>query len=349
MFDDNDLQQARASAAADDNRRGLVPSNGQSSAGSRAASPSEPQSLAVRTRELLRRHDLRPRKSFGQNFLLNPMKVEKIAAATIEAAKVTGAGTIVEIGPGLGALTVALAEGGPDGIRPLHGEQAGPAEVRPLQIVAFEIDRAMQTPLTELLAPHPNVTVRFEDFLETDLGEVLGDQPYVAAGNLPYNITAPLLEKLLMDRRCRALVITVQKEVADRLRAVPNTKAYGPLTLFCAYHVQAVEIITQLHPGDFLPPPQIDSTALRLVKRVEPLFDKPSAEVFERGVRGAFNHRRKSLRSGLAQTPRLGVSREQAAEALERAGINGDRRAETLDMNEFARLAQALDEVRSDA
>jgi 16S rRNA (adenine1518-N6/adenine1519-N6)-dimethyltransferase len=336
MFDDNDLQQARASAAADDSRRGLVPSTGQSSDGSRAASPSEPQSLAVRTRDLLRRHDLRPRKSFGQNFLLNPLKVEAIAAAALEAAKITGAGTIVEIGPGLGALTLALAEG-------------GPAEARPIQIIAFEIDRALEAPLTELLAPHANVTVRFEDFLEADLGELLGGQPYVAAGNLPYNITAPLLEKLLMDPQCRALVITVQKEVADRLRAVPGTKAYGPLTLFCAYHVQAVEIVAQLHPGDFLPPPQVDSTALRLVKREKPLFEKPSAEAFERGVRGAFNHRRKSLRSGLALTTRLGLSREQVQEALDRAEISGERRAETLDMGEFARLAQALDEVRSDA
>jgi len=191
--------------------------------------------------------------------------------------------------------------------------------------------------------------VRYEDFLRADLREILGGRKYVLAGNLPYNITAALLEKLLMDPLCAAMVITVQREVAERLRAGPGSKAYGPLTLFCAYYVRTIDVVTQLHPGDFLPPPTIDSTALRLVKRTEPPFEKPSAEAFERAVRGAFNHRRKSLRSGLALTTRLGMTRDQVEDALEIAEINGDRRAETLNMGEFARLAQALDEVRSGA
>lgn len=340
MSDEKDLQKARASAAAEERRRGRIVC-----AGRKASSPgpfSEMErgselSLAQRTRELLRRYDLRARKTFGQNFLINPVKVGQIAAAALGALELTEAETIIEVGPGLGALTVALAEGGPDANRPLR-------ERRP-PLVAFEIDRSLQAPLGELLAPYPQVTVRFEDFLEADLRAALGQQPYVAAGNLPYNITAPLLEKLLSDPLCRALVITVQREVADRLRAAPDSKAYGPLTLFAAYYVREVELLTPLRPGDFLPPPQVDSTALRLVKRPEPPFATPSAQSFERAVRAAFNHRRKSLRSGLALATRLDLTREQVQTALDRAAIQGDRRAETLTLEEFAQLAQALEEV----
>lgn len=297
-------------------------------------------SLATRTRELLRRYELRPRKGFGQNFLINPPKVQQIATAAVEAADKAGTSVIVEVGPGLGALTEALAAA----CIPNPSDESGAR-----RIVAFEIDRALEAPLGELLSEFPHARVRFEDFLEADLPELLEGEPYVAAGNLPYNITAPLLEKLLMDPLCRGMVITVQREVAERLRAAPGSKDYGPLTLFCAYYVQAVEVVTQLHPGDFLPPPSIDSTAVRLMKRETPPFVKPSAEAFERGVRGAFNHRRKSLRSGLALATRLGLDREQVAAALEKAEISGDRRAETLDFDEFARLAQALEEVRSGA
>jgi 16S rRNA (adenine1518-N6/adenine1519-N6)-dimethyltransferase len=330
MSDHRDLHQARASAAADGNRRGLLSSGGSSSDNESTNGAASGPSLAVRTRDLLRRYDLRPRKALGQNFLINPKQVERLAASTAEAAARTGVETVVEIGPGLGALTTALAD-------------------RQLPVVAFEIDRALQAPLEELLAGYPRSEVRWLDFLQVDLAAELGGRAYVAAGNLPYQITAPLLEKLLQDPLCRALVITVQREVADRLRAAPGSRTYGPLTLFRAYHAAEAEVITQLHPGDFLPPPQVDSTALRLLKRTVPPFTEPSAEAFERAVRGAFNHRRKSLRSGLALAPRLGLDRSQVEDALDRAEVSGDRRAETLDMAEFARLALALDEVREGA
>lgn len=312
MPDKKDLQQARASATADGDRRGLISFSGQSLAGS--------------THDLLRRHNLRPRKKLGQNFLLNEAKVRLIAAAASAAAQAAGAPLVIEIGPGLGALTVALAEQG-------------------LTVAAFEIDRSLQAPLAEVLAPYPAVTVHFQDFLQADLSAVTSGQPYVAAGNLPYQITAPILEKLFWDPHCRALIITVQKEVADRLRAAPGSSSYGPLTLFCAYHVQAVEVVTQLKPGDFLPPPQIASTALKLVKREAPPFAEPSAESFSRAVHAAFGHRRKSLRSGLALAPQLDLSREQVQAALDQAGIPGEVRAERLDLEQFARLARALDEV----
>lgn len=311
MVDDKDLQEARASAT-DDERRGLMSSAGGS--------------LAVRTRDLMRRYDLRPRKSLGQNFLLNPGKVEQIAASAVQAAERAGTDLVIEIGSGLGALTMALL-------------------AFDIDVVAFEIDRRLEEPLLELTAEQPRVKLLVEDFLQADLAQVAGGRAYVAAGNLPYQITAPLLEKLFWDERCRALVITVQREVGDRLRAQAGTKQYGPLTLFCQYHVDAIEVVTQLSPGDFLPPPQISSTALRLVKRTEPPFERPSAEQFSRTVRAAFIHRRKALRAGLTAAPQLSLSREQVGEALDLAGLQGERRAETLTMGELARLAIAIEEV----
>jgi len=307
MADERDLPGARAGES-----RGLAASGAPS--------------LAGRTRELLRRHDLRLRKSLGQNFLLNAGKVERIAQAALETAEELGAGTIVEIGPGLGALTAPLGQSGQ-------------------RVVAFEIDERLQPALAEVLAPLPNVTVRWEDFLHADLTDATAGQPYVAAGNLPYQITAPLLEKLFGDRLCRALVITVQREVAQRLAAEPGGKDYGPLTLFCRYHVEHVDTIVKLSPGDFLPSPQVDSVALRLVKRTVPPFAEPNEAQFSRTVRGAFNHRRKSLLAGLALAPQLGVSRAQVTDALEAARLDGQRRAETLTMDEFARLGIALRQV----
>jgi len=290
-------------------------------------SASGERSLAARTRELLARYDLRLKKSLGQNFLLNQGKVERIAEAALDAAEEMGAERIVEVGPGLGALTLPLGRSG-------------------RHVVAFEVDQRFRSALDEVLAGLPNVSVRWEDFLHADVTAATNGYRYVAAGNLPYQITAPLLEKLLGDPQCRALVITVQKEVAERLTAEPGGKDYGPLTLFCRYNAAAIETIVRLSPGDFLPPPQVDSVALKLVRRTAPPFAQPDAAQFSHTVRAAFNHRRKSLVTGLTHAPQLGLSREQVAAAVVRAGLDGQRRAETLTMDELARLALALRQVK---
>ena len=319
MTDEQDLLRTPTSAQArpspaDEASRGLV--------------DSEERSLGARTRDLLRRHDLRLKKSLGQNFLLNQGKAEQIAQAALEAAAELAAETIIEIGPGLGALTALLGRSGK-------------------RVVAFEIDERLRPALTEALAGLENVTVCWEDFLHADLPAVTCGQPYVAAGNLPYQITAPLLEKLFGDPLCRALVITVQKEVAQRLGAEPGAREYGPLTLFCRYHAAVIETMVRLSPGDFLPAPKVASVALKLVRRSAPPFAEPGAAQFTRTVRAAFNHRRKSLLAGLALAPQLELTRGQVAAALEQATLDGGRRAETLTMAELARLALALQHVES--
>jgi 16S rRNA (adenine1518-N6/adenine1519-N6)-dimethyltransferase len=234
---------------------------------------------------------------------------------------------ILEVGPGLGALTVALAA---------HG----------YRVVAFEVDRRLEAPLAEILLPFDNVQLHFADFLDADLDLAAGGQPFVVAGNLPYQITTPLLEKLFLAPLCRALVVTVQREVAQRLQARPGGKTYGPLTLFCQYYVERTETVCELSPGDFLPAPEVASTAIRMVKRLSPPFAEPDAATFQRVVRAAFNQRRKALRAALAGSPLLPLDRPTVAAALEAAGVDGQRRAETLTMDEFAALARELQRLR---
>jgi len=280
-------------------------------------------SLAATTRDLLSRYNLRLRKSLGQHLLLNSAKAAQIAAATLKMAAEQEVGTILEIGPGLGALTTHLAASG-------------------LSIVGCEIDTRFQAPLAELIASSANVTIYWQDILKTDVASLLGQKRYIATGNLPYQIVSPLLEKLLPDPLCGGLVITVQKEVAERIMASPGTKDYGPLTLFCQYYLQHVEPVVPLTPRDFLPPPQVSSLAIKLQKRARPPFSGPSADYFFRIVRAAFQHRRKFLLSALAMSGLLALSREQMSAVLEETGIAEDRRAETLSLAEFARLALAL-------
>ena len=236
----------------------------------------------------------------------------------------TGAGPVVEIGAGLGALTLPLA-------------------ARGAEVVAFEIDARLEAPLREALAAYPKATLLFEDVLSADLDSIVGGRPYVAVGNLPYQITAPLLGKLFLAEGCRAGVLTVQREVADRLQARPGTKAYGPLTLFCSYHVQAIERVCTLPSSDFLPSPAVISVALRMVKRERPPFERPAAEAFFRAVRAAFAHRRKTLRSSLLHSLQPSSGRQALDEALGRAGLDGQRRAEELSLEEFAALALSLE------
>ena len=314
MSDDKDLHEARASMNSFSKCRGSAVSDGVST--------------GRRMRELLSRHGIRLRKSLGQNFLLDDALAQKLAAAAVEAARWREAEVLVEVGAGLGALTVPLAQS-------------------TMPVFAFEIDTRLAQPLREVVGAYDNIVLYHEDFLPADLHSITGGRPYVAAGNLPYQITSPLLEKIFADPLCRAGVFTVQKEFAQRLRAVPGTRDYSTLTLFCRYHVAEVERICSLPPQVFLPPPGVVSEGIRMIVRETPPFTEPSQEVFMWAVRAAFGHRRKSLTAALGHGLKGELPREAITAALEAAGLDGSRRAETLDLDEFAALALALNAGRS--
>ncbi len=273
---------------------------------------------------LLKRHDLRPRKRFGQNFLVDGNTLAKIVAA----GELTPGGAVLEIGAGLGVLTNALAEAvGPEG-----------------RVVALEVDQTLLPALDETVGDLPQVTVVPGDALALDWPAFLdthfspGVRPAVIA-NIPYNITTPLVTTFLEQRgRFSRIVLLVQKEVAARMAAKAGTDDYGALSVYVQYHAR-VETIGIVSRRVFFPPPDVDSAVVRLTPHDAPPVSVSSEAQFFAVVRAAFGQRRKALLNALSGDPALGWSREQAQAALDAAGIDGGRRGETLTLAEFAHLA----------
>jgi len=260
----------------------------------------------------------RPRKRFGQHFLEAAW-----VAKLIDALHATGSDTFLEIGPGRGALTIPLSR------------RAG-------KVIAVEIDRDLAALLTErqLL----NVRVISADFLDFDLADALRDEPHPlrVVGNLPYNVSSPILFKLLDaaddGRLLSDAMLMLQKEVADRLVARPGSKAYGALAIQVALTADVEHLLT-LPPGAFRPPPKVTSAVIRLRFR-GPAVDVGDRHLFERVVRGIFLQRRKTIANALRPvTDSLGLS---AAQVLEQARVDGSKRPEMLSLDEIARLSRAV-------
>lgn len=268
--------------------------------------------------ELLRAHGLRPRKRWGQNFLIDRNTLENV----LRAAEVGPEDAVLEIGPGLGTLTRELAG-------------------RARRVVAVEIDPLLVGLLrTETVADLANVAVVQADALGLELAEVLGDERWKAVANIPYYITTPLIERLLEHRaRLERIVLMVQREVAARLLAAPGSEEYGSLSVFAQYYT-VPEITARVSRTAFLPPPGVDSAIVRLLVRPAPAVPVRDEGRFFQVVRASFEQRRKTLLNSLTTVP--GVTREVAAAALAGAGIDPTRRGETLGLVEFARLSDAL-------
>jgi 16S rRNA (adenine1518-N6/adenine1519-N6)-dimethyltransferase len=261
----------------------------------------------------------RPRKRFGQHFLEAAWVVKLVAGVAP-----TGVDTFLEIGPGRGALTFALAP-------------------RVKRLVGVEIDRDLAAALAAT-AP-PNVTIIAADFLTIDLKALVSETaspPLRVVGNLPYNISSPILFKLLDDaddgRLLSDATLMLQREVAERLVARPGSKAYGTLAVQVT-RLADVDISLTLPPGAFRPPPKVTSSVVRLRFRPSHV-EAGDPIVFERIVRGAFLRRRKTILNALVPVAdSLGRS---AAELLEQAGVDPRLRPEDLDVADFARLSRAV-------
>lgn len=267
----------------------------------------------------MRRYDLRPSKGLGQNFLVDEHHLERIVAT----ANLTPNDLVIEIGPGLGVLTQQLAA------------QAG-------QVVAIEKDRKLQAVLAETLAAYPNVDLLFDDALQVDYVELVGEAsaPKVVA-NLPYYITTPLIMGLLeQGPEWHCLVFLVQKEVAARMAADPGGKDYGALSVGVQFRQEA-EIVAQVPPSAFYPVPKVASTVVRLQPRD---MSQWGLRVSERElfavVRAAFAQRRKTLLNALSGG--LEVPRAQIQAAIAHLGWSENIRGETLSVSEFVQLANEL-------
>jgi 16S rRNA (adenine1518-N6/adenine1519-N6)-dimethyltransferase len=255
------------------------------------------------------------RKSLGQHFLTD----RRILARIADSLHLTGGETVLEIGPGRGALTDLLAE------------RAG-------RLIAIEYDRALAELLRQRYARRGNVLVAEADVLEVSLGE-LAAGPYVLVGNVPYYITTPILFHALAPPRADRAVYLVQREVADRLSAAPGGKAYGALTVNVAAVARA-ETLFSVPSGAFAPPPKVESAVVRITPLSTPLVAPDEERPLRTLVQNAFGMRRKQMRRVLRSLYNLDVP--AADDLLDRAGIDGAVRPETLSPDDFARLLRAV-------
>lgn len=279
----------------------------------------------TRTLGILNRYGLSMKKSLGQNFLVEP----NILTRMLEAGEIDKDTCVIEVGPGIGALTERLARAAK-------------------KVLSFEVDRRLEPILKEELAPYDNVEIIFQDILAADLKEIIADrfQPedrIVVAANLPYYITTPIImrfieERLPVDR----FVLMMQKEVAQRMTAVPGSKEYGSLTIAIRYYTEA-EIAFIVPKTVFIPKPNVDSAVLKLTRRQQPAVAVADEKAFFELTRASFQQRRKTIWNNLiSHFGKDEDTKEKLRTALEKAGIAESRRAETVSMEEFAALARAL-------
>ncbi len=271
-------------------------------------------------KELLERHGFHFSKSMGQNFLID----ESVPRRIVQLSQVGREHGVLEIGPGIGALTVQLSA--------LAGK-----------VVSVELDKKLRPLLEETLSGLSNSTVVMGDILKTDIGALAeehfkGLEPCVCA-NLPYNITTPVMTKLIDTGIFSFITVMIQREVARRICAVPGGGDYGAFTVYVNYHMEP-QLLFDVPPGCFMPQPKVTSSVIKLVRR-----DKPPAEVqdkalFFRVVRASFAQRRKTLLNGLSAA--FPVSKEELQRVIEDCGFDPRVRGETLSIGEFAMVANRL-------
>ena len=280
------------------------------------------------TKAVLERHGFTFKKSFGQNFLTDTNILQKI----VDTAEIDKNVNVIEIGPGIGALTEFLAENA-------------------AEVMAFEIDERLVPILEDTLRDHDNIKVINEDVLKADLQTRVKEfknpnLPIKVVANLPYYITTPILMHLIESKIPFAeFVVMMQKEVADRISAEPNTKAYGSLSIAVQYYMTA-KVAFVVPRTVFVPAPNVDSAILKMTRREQPLVEVKDEDFFFRVSKISFVHRRKTLWNNF--TSHFGKSEEvktKLEQALGNANIKPSIRGEALSIPDFARLSDALSEA----
>lgn len=279
----------------------------------------------TRTRAIMETYGLTFKKSLGQNFLTDINVLKKIVAV----AEVSEADDVIEIGPGIGALTEQLAKSA-------H------------QVLALEIDDRLLPVLKETLAPYPNVEVIHQDILKANLKELIaehfdGQHRLKIVANLPYYITTPIIMHLLATELAfDQIVVMMQKEVANRLAAQPGSKDYGSLSIGVQYEMDC-QVAFIVPKTVFVPQPKVDSAIISLTKKKAKEYQPQDERFFHQLVRGAFMHRRKSLWNNLQGLyGKQAEVKEKLSQALAQAEIEPSVRAERLTIADFVRLADCL-------
>ncbi|RLL41692.1 16S rRNA (adenine(1518)-N(6)/adenine(1519)-N(6))-dimethyltransferase RsmA [Oceanobacillus piezotolerans] len=283
----------------------------------------------TRTKSILNKYRFAFKKSLGQNFLVDVNILENI----IRHAGINKETGVIEIGPGIGALTEQLA---------IHANK----------VVAFEIDQRLFPILNDTLAGYDNVSLIHQDILKADVVQAIeehfgSNHPIHVVANLPYYITTPILMKLVRDKLpVESITVMIQKEVADRMAAKPNTKNYGSLTIALQYYTTA-EVVMTVPKTVFMPQPNVDSAILKLTMRETPPVGVDDEEFFFRIVKASFAQRRKTLLNNLKSFLQDAYDKELILDLLDKANIDGKRRGESLSMDEFARLANTFWRARN--
>lgn len=280
------------------------------------------------TIEVLQKHKFTIQKKFGQNFLIDSHVLERIT----EAAQLNSQDCVIEIGPGLGAMTQYLAK------------SAG-------RVIAVEIDRALIPILEETLSGHSNVEILNADIMKVDLRRLIeeknGGRPVKVVANLPYYITTPIIMRLLEEKLpLQSITIMVQKEVAQRMQAGPGSKDYGALSLAVQFYAKA-QIVANVPPNCFIPRPNVDSSVIRLTLYEEPPVLAQDEKKMFSIIRASFNQRRKMLINSLHNAPELAADKEAVRTALLSMGISEKARGEELTLTQFARLSDLLGKDRA--
>lgn len=279
------------------------------------------------TKEVVQKHNFKFSKSLGQNFLIDTNVIDKI----LEGARVKEGDYVIEVGPGIGTLTK---------------EMGRTAE----KVVAIEIDKTLIPILEETLSDFPNIEVINQDILKVNVQELVKEKlnggPVKLVANLPYYITTPIVMKFLEeDIPVTDIVVMVQKEVADRMNAQPNTKDYGALSVAVQYYCDT-EIVAKAPRHMFMPQPNVDSTVIGLHIREEQIYHVDNEDIFFKTVKASFGQRRKTLLNSLGG---LGfLSKDQIRDALQEANIDEKRRGETLSIEEFALLSNAVNRIHNE-
>ena len=270
---------------------------------------------------LLVRHGFHFAKALGQNFLIRGDVAEDIAAAGC----VPGCG-VLEVGPGIGALTVQLAR-------------------RAEKVVSVELDKRLPPVLAETMADYDNFTLIEGDVMQLDLAAVTAEKvpglPAVLCANLPYNITTPFLTACVRAGCFRQLTVLIQKEVALRICAKPGTADYGAFSLYCQYHATC-ELLFEVPPDCFLPAPKVTSAVIQLTPSATPPVPVGDEKLFFRIVKASFAMRRKTLVNGLASGFSGQLTKAEITDLLQSCGFPANIRGEQLSLSDFAQLTQAF-------
>ena len=272
-------------------------------------------------REVLSRNGFRFSKALGQNFLTASWVPERIA----EAAGLDRDTGVLEVGPGIGCLTAELS-------------------MRAAKVLSVELDKKLMPVLAETLSGCENVEVLFGDVLRQDLEALVkenfqGLRPVVCA-NLPYNVTSPVLTKLLEARCFEKITVMVQREVARRICAEPGTADYSSFSVLCAWHCER-EILFDVPPDCFVPRPKVTSSVIRLTRRKVRPAEVKDEELFFRTVRAAFGQRRKTLANALA-AGFTEISKSDVEDVIRACGLPSTVRGETLGINDFAQISDGI-------